>query len=112
MRLRPYLLAALIVSLPPAAVLGNAIDPSFGVFISGVIVILLWLTATIFIWRETPAERLKRLRSVGISGVACPACGYNMAGLQATTCPECGARFSLDQIVGATLEARQPVEES
>jgi DNA-directed RNA polymerase subunit RPC12/RpoP len=62
---------------------------------------LLWLIATVFIWRETPAERGRRVRSTGNAGVACPTCGYNLTGLSESRCPECGSRFTLDELMAA-----------
>jgi hypothetical protein len=62
---------------------------------------LLWLIATVFIWRETPAERGRRVRSAGYAGVACPTCGYNLTGLSESRCPECGSRFTLDELLAA-----------
>lgn len=73
--------------------------------------LFLWLTATIFIWSESTQERIDRLRGAGIESVVCPSCGYNMTGLRVTTCPECGARFTVEELMAATLDARQPVEE-
>jgi DNA-directed RNA polymerase subunit RPC12/RpoP len=62
---------------------------------------LLWLIATVFIWRETPAERGRRVRSAGNAGIACPTCGYNLTGLSESRCPECGNRFTLDELLAA-----------
>jgi hypothetical protein len=60
---------------------------------------LLWVVATIFIWRETPAERAARVDRSGAGGVVCPTCGYNLTGLKGTRCPECGSEFTLDQLL-------------
>jgi hypothetical protein len=68
---------------------------------------LLWVTATIFIWRETPEERGLRLTAGVRDAVICPACGYNLTGLRDCRCPECGATFTLDELFAA-----QPAREA
>jgi hypothetical protein len=68
---------------------------------STVLAPLLWLIATVLIWRETPAERGRRLHAAGRSGVSCPTCGYNLTGLSESRCPECGTRFTLDELMAA-----------
>ncbi len=73
----------------------------FTVFLGGVLAILLWLFATVFLWRETPAERAARVGAAGGSAVACPTCGYNLTGLGEARCPECGSRFTLDELLAA-----------
>jgi hypothetical protein len=81
---------------------GASFDDEFGVFIGGVTAVLLWLVTTIFIWRETPAERQHRIRAAGpaaASAIVCPACGYNMTGLRDLACPECGARYAIDELL-------------
>jgi FlaA1/EpsC-like NDP-sugar epimerase len=64
----------------------------------------LWLIATVWIWRETAAERARRLQASAGKALFCPKCGYNMTGLYESRCPECGERFTLDQL----LAAQQP----
>src|SRR5947208_3281908 len=61
----------------------------------------LWLIATVFVWRETPAERSERLRRAGADTLVCPACGYNLTGLREARCPECGARLTLNELLSA-----------
>jgi len=39
--------------------------------------------------------------------VVCPACGYNMTGLNLATCPECGAKYSLDELMAGQPEQQQ-----
>jgi DNA-directed RNA polymerase subunit RPC12/RpoP len=82
-------------------------DASFGAFIGGVLAIVLWLIATVFIWRETAAERIKRVSASSANAIACPNCGYNMTGLGEARCPECGSKFTLDELVGS-LPNRHP----
>lgn len=36
----------------------------------------------------------------------CPACGYNMTGLDRARCPECGASFTLDVLFAANVAGR------
>ena len=84
-----------------AAVAGNAFvngDYGFWAFVAGTLAVGLWLVATVFLWRETPAERTAR---AGPTSVACPLCGYNLTGLAEARCPECGGRFTLDQLLAA-----------
>jgi hypothetical protein len=63
---------------------------------------VVWLIATVLLWRETPEERAARLQALGGGGgIVCPACGYNLTGLTEPRCPECGARYTLDELLAA-----------
>jgi hypothetical protein len=73
-------------------------DRGFAAFLGSSATPLLWLVATILIWRETAAERAARVRGAARGGVACPTCGYNLTGLTTTRCPECGTQFTLDEL--------------
>jgi hypothetical protein len=67
--------------------------------------------STVLIWRETAAERLARLTAHGMPVIACPLCGYNLAGLTEARCPECGAAFTLEQVLLARPSpGAQPAE--
>jgi uncharacterized paraquat-inducible protein A len=66
-----------------------------------ILVPALWLIATVYYWRETPAERASRFTASGRSNVACPTCGYNLTGLSEARCPECGAKFTLDELLAS-----------
>ena len=93
---------AAFAALAVGAVLGGVasmFEDSFGLFIGGVFAILLWLVATVFVWRETAGERSRRVRGAGAEAIVCPQCGYNMTGLELAACPECGARFTVDELV-------------
>jgi hypothetical protein len=80
----------------------SGIDAGFGGFVGGVAAILIWLFATVLIWRESPAERVERLASGGsVPTLVCPTCGYNLTGLREPRCPECGAQYTLDQLLTA-----------
>jgi len=72
-----------------------------GTFVGGVLAIVVWLFATIFLWRETAAERAARVRAVCASTIPCPNCGHNLTGLGDARCPECGSRFTLDELLAA-----------
>ena len=69
------------------------------VLLGGGTVPITWVLSTVLIWRETAAERLTRLTAQGMPVLACPLCGYNLAGLTEARCPECGASFTLEQLV-------------
>jgi peptidoglycan/LPS O-acetylase OafA/YrhL len=85
--------------LPPAVLLGGGTVP------------ITWVLSTVLIWRETAAERLGRLTAHGMPVLACPLCGYNLAGLTEARCPECGGSFTLEQIVLARPRSgAQPAE--
>ncbi len=77
----------------------NSGDARFAALVVGILVIAGWLLATVFLWRETPAERAARLGRTGGSAVTCPSCGYNLTGLAEARCPECGTRFTLDELL-------------
>ncbi len=66
---------------------------------------IVWVLATVFIWRETAEERIARLTLAGAEAVPCPLCGYDMRGLTSANCPECGGRFTLEQIMKARAKA-------
>ena len=87
--------------------IASEMELGFGAFLGGIVAVVLWLTATVFIWRETPAERRQRLRARSPDVIVCPACGYNLTGLRQTTCPECGAGYTIDE-----LAAMQPGREA
>ena len=70
-------------------------------FFGGGVAPVFWVFTTILIWRESAGERRARLTAAGVDTVACLVCGYNMTGLSEARCPECGARFTLDQLLGA-----------
>ena len=67
--------------------------------IGGGFVPIVWVLATVLVWRETPQERIERLIAAGTDAVCCPVCGYNMTGLRESRCPECGSTFTLDQLL-------------
>jgi len=106
-------IASFFVVLFPAALAGwltsPVVDESFGMFIAGATAILLWLVATVLIWRETVTERFERIRYFGDNALICPNCGYNLTGLTTCTCPECGSEYTLDELVRSqpTNEANQ-----
>ena len=63
---------------------------------------IVWVLATVILWRETPTERLARMSSlVSQPTVLCPVCGYNLSGLREARCPECGGSFTLDQLAAS-----------
>ena len=76
----------------------------FAMFVATVLAILLWLVATVFLWRETSAERRARVAGTG-NAITCPNCGYNLTGLHESRCPECGTRFTLDELLVAQSTA-------
>lgn len=75
------------------------VPPQIAVLIGGGTVPITWVLSTVLIWRETAAERLGRLTAHGMPALACPLCGYNLAGLTEARCPECGGSFTLEQVV-------------
>ena len=91
--------------------LNRQVPPPMAVLIGGGTVPITWVLSTVLVWRETAAERLARLTAHRMPIVACPLCGYNLAGLTAARCPECGADFTLEQLVLARPRAgTQPAE--
>lgn len=94
----------IVISVMIGAVIEGAMGrsgPGPGVFIACVSAPLLWIFATILIWRETAAERADRIKSSSTKALVCPTCGYNLTGLHEARCPECGTRFTLDELVAA-----------
>ena len=92
--------------------LTDQLDHGFGYFIGTVVPPLLWVAATVLVWRETDAERAARLRAQGRGdrpAIPCPTCGYDMTGLKSTRCPECGSEFTVDELLAA-LPGRAAVE--
>ena len=94
-----------VVAWVAVAILSGGRDEEFVVFIASVTPPLLWLVASVLVWRETDAERSVRLRAQGRGGdgpgVPCPTCGYDMTGLKSTRCPECGSEFTIDELIAA-----------
>ena len=84
-----------------ATLLNNQSSHEFGDFIGSASTPLLWIVATIFVWRETAAERAARIDNTGRDAVICPTCGYNLTGLKEPRCPECGTQFTLDQLLAS-----------
>ncbi|HYO08978.1 MAG TPA: zinc ribbon domain-containing protein [Tepidisphaeraceae bacterium] len=82
---------------------------AIGIYIGVIAAALLWLAATVLVWRETPPERSQRLSRAGAEAVVCPACGYNLTGLREARCPECGASYTLNDLF-ASQPARAAVE--
>lgn len=60
---------------------------------------IVWVLATVLIWRETRGERMDRLTASGKITVRCPLCSYDLTGLSEARCPECGEQFTLDELV-------------
>jgi hypothetical protein len=89
----------------------RSVPPPMAVLVGGGTVPITWVLSTVLVWRETAAERLGRLTAHGMPVLACPLCGYNLAGLTEARCPECGASFTLEQIVLARPRTgTQPAE--
>ena len=87
------------------------VPPPIAVLLGGGTVPITWVLSTVLIWRETATERLRRLTAHGVPAIACPLCGYDLAGLKEARCPECGASFTLEQLVLARPRAgAQPAE--
>jgi hypothetical protein len=85
--------------------------PPIAILLGGGFVPIVWVLATVVVWTETRAERADRLRALGgPRAVACPICGYSLAGLTEARCPECGGRFTLDQLLAAQADAGAVVE--
>jgi hypothetical protein len=82
------------------------IDRDFGFFVFAATTPLAWLPMTVFIWRESAAERAGRLSNSSESALSCPVCGYNLTGLSTARCPECGTSFTIDELL-----RRQPGRE-
>jgi uncharacterized paraquat-inducible protein A len=98
----------IVIGVFTAVVVVSVGDGSFGAFVGGVVAILLWLIATVFLWRETVIERASRISSSSRSAITCPTCGYNLTGLSEARCPECGSKFTLDELIA--LQSKTEVE--
>jgi uncharacterized paraquat-inducible protein A len=83
------------------AVILNQSQHEFGDFVGSAAAPLLWIVGTIFVWRETAAERAARVNDSGQDAIICPTCGYNLTGLTEPRCPECGTQFTLDQLLAS-----------
>ena len=92
-------------------VANHRVPHQVAVLIGGGTVPITWVLSTVLLWRESAAERLSRLTAHGMPVIACPLCGYNLAGLTEARCPECGASFTLEQVVLARPRTgTQPAE--
>jgi signal transduction histidine kinase len=101
-RTRNFATAAVVVGVIAGTATG-AMEREFGFFIASVTPPLLWMVATVLVWRETDAERTARLRANGRAdgGIPCPACAYDMTGLKGTRCPECGSEITIDELIAS-----------
>jgi hypothetical protein len=63
--------------------------------------VVAWIFLSIFVWRETPAERAARMSRANADALVCPTCGYNLTGLHEPRCPECGTKFTLNELYAA-----------
>jgi len=81
-----------------ASLLPGGGNEGFGVFMGGVLAIMLWMVGTVIVWRETAEERARRVTNSSADAVTCPSCGYNMTGLTEPTCPECGSKYTLNEL--------------
>lgn len=62
----------------------------------------IWILLSTWFWRQTPEERVAAARSTtSHEPIACPICGYDLAGLYEARCPECGTRYTLDELIRA-----------
>ncbi len=97
--------AATVLSLVAGVLLGLLVEgvlpaaAEVGALIGGGVPPIVWVLATVLIWRETPAERIARLTAAGTDAVSCPTCGYNLTGMREARCPECGAQYTLDELL-------------
>ena len=93
-------------------ILSRALPSGIAMLLGGGGVPIVWVLATVLLWRETPAERLARMTNlVNNPSVLCPVCGYNLSGLREARCPECGARFTLDELAaGQPQRDEHPAE--
>lgn len=102
--------------VPAVAVGGTVADLSSGYFNESAIILggmgwaLTWLVSTVLIWRETEMERIRRVGSISDKAIYCPACKYNLRGLQQTRCPECGAQYTLDELFSILRERARDLE--
>ena len=78
------------------------IPNGIALLLGGGFVPIVWVLASVLLWRETAAERLARMSNlVKHPTVLCPFCGYNLSGLREARCPECGASFTLDELAAS-----------
>jgi len=84
-----------------ATIVEATIEHEVGIFLGSAAAPLLWLAATVLIWRESDAERVARLKRMGTDTIVSPACGYNLTGLKEARCPECGAQYTLNELLAA-----------
>ncbi len=91
------------------AVIGVSNETEGGMAFGGIFYLFVWTVGSVLIWRESPTERVARMENLGVDGVSCPACGYNMTGLKTATCPECGKVYTVDQIVAHVIESKRDV---
>jgi len=80
----------------------NQMPMGIAVLLGGGFPPIVWVLATVMVWRETNAERTVRLAGGSdADSVVCPMCGYDMRGVRMAQCPECGVEFTLGQLVRA-----------
>jgi hypothetical protein len=110
-RVRNTALAGLIAVAGAGAFAGTvvtvarAVPVGIAMLLGGGLAPIVWVLATVLLWRETPAERVARMSGLAVGGraaaVCCPICGYDLSGLREARCPECGGTFTLDALVAS-----------
>lgn len=91
--------------------LNRTLPDPIAILAGGGFVPIVWVLATVLLWRETPAERLARLAASSAASVLCPLCGYDLRGLSAARCPECGTVFTLEELAAAQPQRQEsPME--
>jgi len=96
-----YAGAAMLTGAGAGWCVGIQIDTDVGIFVGSFLACFLWLLATLFIWRETPAETAERLSPAATQAIVCPTCGYNLTGLSEPRCPECGTKFTINELIAS-----------
>ncbi len=106
-----------VLSFLPGALIGAAIvpltyskDTTPILILAPIVWLIFWLFGTALVWKESADERAARLAALGMNGLPCPNCGYNLTGMRECKCPECGAAYTLDQLFAAVDEQRRPLD--
>lgn len=80
-----------------------------GVAVLVILVFGVTLFVVFLIWRNGYTHGWRRARG---APPECPACGYNLTGINECRCPECGEHYSLDELWHAAILKRRKKQDS
>jgi hypothetical protein len=85
-------------------------DEALSIILAGILWAALWIGAMARVWCPSGSERADQTAVHGGRELRCPKCDYDMHGLHEARCPECGTQYTIDGLVDAAIEQRNPLD--